>query len=98
MVLQVNTFQHLPTTPSNTLLAVAMNYMCQSGEDGACGIISCMMLPEVQSGQFWGCNGDLYGPAVSLKPEKICTAEESKRLLWECSEKAVGEFSSKYQL
>jgi len=69
----------------------------QSQEDGAMGILSCMCLPEAESGQFWGCGlGPLAskGPAKPSGLESFYDNEETRELLWNKSTEAIGrEFS-----
>lgn len=64
--------------------------VCQSSEDGACGIIKCSLAADVESGQFYGpTGGGMYGPA-ELLPEDPLADSESKTMLWQESEKTTG--------
>lgn len=77
---------------------MAMNSM--AGDDGACGIMACMCLPDAASGDFWGPGKTgmaKKGPAIKITPTKKdqewMTADSARQGLWEWSEKAVGQFS-----
>ncbi len=64
----------------------------QSAEDGAMGILSCIGLPEAQSGQFWGPGSGtnaLRGPAKPFALESFYDNEETRNLLWDKSVQAV---------
>lgn len=66
----------------------------QSAEDGTLGILKCTLSTEVKSGEFYGCTdgfGWMRGIPKLLKPEPICTAQDSKDLLWSKSEEAIGD-------
>ncbi len=66
----------------------------QSEEDGSIGILSCMCLPEVESGQFWGPGKGMMAMKGKVKPfnlEKSYNNTETKKLLWEKSCKAIGK-------
>ena len=68
-------------------------FMFQSIEDGAVGIGRCSLQEGIKNGDFYGPGSyvsSLKGDAVLLKPEAI--SEESKKMLWETSELAVGKF------
>lgn len=69
----------------------------QSIEDGAMGILSCMCLPEAQSGQFYGPgskSSSLKGKAIPFDLEPFYDNAESRKLLWDKSVAAIGrEFS-----
>jgi NAD(P)-dependent dehydrogenase (short-subunit alcohol dehydrogenase family) len=70
-----------------------MMKMAQSQEDGAMGILSCMCLPEAQSGQFYGPGkGRLAGKgkALPFALEKQYDTPETRDLLWSTSCKAIG--------
>eukprot|EP00924_Labyrinthula_sp_SR-Ha-C_P011032 snap_masked-scaffold_33-processed-gene-3.6-mRNA-1 protein AED:0.06 eAED:0.07 QI:0/-1/0/1/-1/1/1/0/340 len=62
----------------------------QSAEDGALSIIKCMFDGEVKNGEMWG-PGGLRGDPKRIGHGKF-TTEAGMKLLWEESEKAVGEF------
>lgn len=64
-------------------------------EDGALGLIKCICLPDIESGDFYGPNtkGQQFkGDAVKIKPEEHCHSEVNKKLLWKASEEAVQPF------
>lgn len=71
---------------TNLLMKASM-----SPEDGAIGLLMACCSEGVQSGDFYGPPG-LTGMAVKLTPEPILTDPTAKKILWEESEKAVGEF------
>lgn len=81
--LQVTTVSDGGMAPGFTKLFMGQ---MQSGEDGACGIISCCCMPGVSSGEFWGPTG-LVGPAVLLpkEPEVKRADEASRTMLWDVS-------------
>ncbi len=65
----------------------------QSPEDGAMGILSCMCLPDAQSGQFYGPGSGataLRGKAEPFALESFYDNPETRDLLWHKSEEAVG--------
>jgi NAD(P)-dependent dehydrogenase (short-subunit alcohol dehydrogenase family) len=66
----------------------------QSAEDGALGILSCMCLPEAESGQFYGPGLGvlaLEGPAKAYGLESFYDDEATRERLWTKSEEAIGE-------
>lgn len=66
--------------------------MSQSMEDGAMGLISCMCLPDAQSGQFYGPGkAGAKGPAVPFDLEPFYDNEPTRQLLWTKSEEAIGK-------
>jgi NAD(P)-dependent dehydrogenase (short-subunit alcohol dehydrogenase family) len=69
----------------------------QSIEDGAMGILSCMCLPDAQSGQFYvpgSKSSSLKGKAIPFDLEPFYDNAESRKLLWDKSVAAIGrEFS-----
>lgn len=78
------------------MMAVMGPVIFQSIEDGTIGIGRCSLQEGVKSGDFYGPVGGknaMKGDAVLLEPEDICTDEESKNMLWEASEAAVGKFA-----
>ncbi len=65
----------------------------QSPEDGAMGILSCMCLPEAQSGQFYGPGSGAIAFRGQAKPfalEDFYDNAETHELLWSKSEEAIG--------
>lgn len=69
----------------------------QSAEDGTMGLLTCISKPDVKSGEFYlpqTGGKEIKGPVV-LNPfpekEPECNDVESRKLLWELSEKAIGE-------
>lgn len=65
----------------------------QSPEDGAMGILSCMCLPEAQSGQFYGPGSSsmaFRGKAEPFPLEDFYDNAETRDLLWAKSEEAIG--------
>lgn len=66
----------------------------QSQEDGAMGLISCMLKPDVKSGEFFGPGSGPYalkGKAISMKLESFYDNEPTRNLLWQKSCEAIGE-------
>jgi NAD(P)-dependent dehydrogenase (short-subunit alcohol dehydrogenase family) len=79
------------------MISAFMAVKSMAGDDGACGIMSCMCLPEASNGDFWGPGKTGVankGPAIKFKPapkDLTCmSSEETKSQLWQWSEKAVG--------
>lgn len=67
--------------------------MGQSAEDGAMGLISCMVLPGAQSGQFYGPGSGMTamrGKAEPFALEAFYDNEATRNLLWSKSEEATG--------
>ncbi|CAM9295739.1 unnamed protein product [Chrysoparadoxa australica] len=73
--------------------------MCnaQSPEDGTVGLLTCIASPDVKNGEFWGptmvsMRKSLAGPPVSnpMSTSEFWDREESKKMLWEKSEAAIG--------
>jgi hypothetical protein len=85
----------------NMMLSMLMRWS-QSEEDGAMPLLQCACAKDVAPRAFYGPGekglpgmfmGDtMTGKPKALKPEKVCTNEDSKKMLWELSEKAVGPF------
>ena len=66
----------------------------QSQEDGAMGILSCMCLPDAESGSFWGPGSGMLamrGRAEPFALEPFYDNEATRELLWQKSEAAIGE-------
>ncbi len=77
---------------TSSVLANFGNRFAQSAEDGAMGILSCMCLPEAESGQFWGPGSGasaMRGPAEPFALESFYDNEATRELLWAKSEEAV---------
>ena len=67
--------------------------MAQSQEDGSLGILSCMCLPEAQSGDFYGPgsgNFSLKGAAIRFDLEPFYDNDDVRELLWSKSCEAIG--------
>jgi len=69
----------------------------QSGEDGTMPLLHCCAAEGVASGDFFEptikkLGMRCTGPPAKFELEKMCTKEESRKMLWEESEKACGEF------
>lgn len=65
----------------------------QSAEDGAMGILSCMCLPNARSGQFYGPGSGstaMRGKAKPFALESFYDNEQTRDLLWQKSEEAIG--------
>ena len=65
----------------------------QSPEDGAMGILSCLCLPNVTSGQFYGPGSGsnaMKGKAEPFALESFYDNAETRDLLWSKSEEATG--------
>lgn len=65
----------------------------QTPEDGAMGILSCMCLPEAESGQFYGPGSGMMAPKGKAEPfelESFYDNPETRELLWTKSEAAIG--------
>lgn len=76
-----------------SLFTNLMMRFSQSPEDGAMGILSCMCLPDAESGQFYGPGSGasaFRGKAEPFALEPFYDNDETRELLWRLSEKAVG--------
>lgn len=76
-----------------SLFTGLMMRMSQSIEDGALGILSCMCLPDVQSGQFYGPGSGTTAMKGEAKPfalEPYYDNEDTRELLWRKSTEAIG--------
>lgn len=65
----------------------------QTAEDGAMGILSCMCLPNVESGQFYGPGSRVMATKGKAEPfplESFYDNPETQELLWSKSEEAIG--------
>ncbi|OLQ05612.1 putative oxidoreductase [Symbiodinium microadriaticum] len=68
-----------------------MPCMAQAPEDGAMGLIKCMMDPEAVSGTLYGPkNSGLTGPAVDNPTFDYETDPKAIEMLWRTSEEATG--------
>jgi NAD(P)-dependent dehydrogenase (short-subunit alcohol dehydrogenase family) len=80
-----------------SILGPLLSFVFQSAEDGTLGIGRCCLQAGVESGEFYGPAGGekaMKGEAVKLDfgPANICSGDEAKKMLWEKSSEAVGEF------
>ena len=69
-------------------------YVSQSEEDGTLGILSCAVLPEAKSGEFWGPGSGMNamkGPAKPFPLEKQYDNPEIHELIWSKSCEAIGK-------
>ncbi|GBG28246.1 Short chain dehydrogenase family protein [Hondaea fermentalgiana] len=75
-----------------------MSFIMQSSEDGSMGLLSGMLSPDITARNMYGPKRwwtlSMSGPAVAVPPEKNETDPANKELLWEASEKAIGEIFS----
>lgn len=76
---------------ANWLQTILMNYCAQSAADGAVSLLTCMVGPNVQSGQLWEPKG-MAGMPVLKTLEPICADKAAQQMCWEESEKACGAF------
>lgn len=66
----------------------------QSREDGTLGLLSCIALPEAESGQFWGPGSGtlaMKGPAKPFGLESFYDNPKTREMLWTKSEEAIGK-------
>ena len=69
-------------------------FISQSEEDGTLGILSCVVLPEAQSGTFYGPGSGMMASKGEAKPfplEKQYDNPEIRDLLWKKSCEAIGK-------
>ena len=68
--------------------------MAQSAEDGTMPLLAACLDPNTESGDIWepANGGNMRGPAIKGKYDKLSLDEEGRKLLWEKSEEAVGKF------
>ena len=69
-------------------------YVSQSEEDGTLGILSCAVLPEAKSGEFWGPGSGMNAMKGEAKPfplEKQYDNPEIHELIWSKSCEAIGK-------
>lgn len=72
--------------------SLGAKWISQSAEDGALGILSCAVLPEAQSGEFYGPGKGIFatkGKAIRFSLQKQCTRQDSIDLLWSKSCEAI---------
>jgi NAD(P)-dependent dehydrogenase (short-subunit alcohol dehydrogenase family) len=77
-----------------SFLTGALMKFSQSPEEGAMGILSCMCLPEAQSGQFYGPGSGssaFKGEAKPFALEDFYNNPATRDLLWQKSEEAIGQ-------
>lgn len=68
--------------------------MAQSQEDGSMPITAAAFDERTKNGDFWGPETRFKGKAVKIEYEENSTNEESKKVLWEASEAALGTFTA----
>jgi len=74
------------------VLKLFMPMLVQTPADGAMGITRGCFDAGANTGDFYGPGAMGYtGDAVLIPPESKCTDDESKKMLWELSEAAIGE-------
>ena len=76
------------------MLARQMMKYGQTMEDGALGIIKCMVDVDAKSGEFYGPGTGmlaLKGPVIKFGLEKFYNNRKTKNLLWTKSCEAIGE-------
>ena len=75
------------------MLARQMMKYGQTMEDGALGIIKCMVDVDAKSGEFYGKNWNACaeGPVIKFGLEKFYNNRKTKDLLWTKSCEAIGE-------
>ena len=64
----------------------------QSADDGTMPLLHCMVAPDVQTGQLWEPEGMFHvkGKPATHPLESLSTNPASRKILWDCSEAAVG--------
>mmetsp|Transcript_61020 Transcript_61020/g.122367 ORF Transcript_61020/g.122367 Transcript_61020/m.122367 type:complete len:334 (-) Transcript_61020:152-1153(-) len=67
----------------------------QSAEDGTMPLLTCCVGSGAKNNEFYepGTRGGLVGPATRKEPGAVCTDLDSRKMLWEESEKACGEWA-----
>ncbi len=86
--LQVTTSKSGGLASWNSIFA---QFISQSPEDGALGILSCTVLPEAESGQFYGPTLISKGKSKPFALEKHYDNAETRELLWSKSCAAIGK-------
>lgn len=73
------------------LMRCLMPYLGQSPEDGAMGLLKCMLAPDAQSGVLYGPKkSGFFGPAVANPIMPYENDPEAVEMLWSTSEAATG--------
>ena len=76
------------------LVSLLAKLFSQSEEDGALSLLSCAVLPDAQSGDFWG-PGSIpiasKGKTTPFALEKQYNNPETRELLWNKSTEAIGK-------
>lgn len=84
------------TTSSDGVNSIFMQLLmtqAQSANDGTIPLLTCMTIPSLSSGDFYGPTegfGWMRGLPKKLVPEPYLHDEASKKLLWDLSEQAIG--------
>jgi NAD(P)-dependent dehydrogenase (short-subunit alcohol dehydrogenase family) len=89
--LQVTTDKQGGMTMGASFLA---KFISQSPEDGTLGILSCAVLPEAKSGEFWGPGSGMMASKGEAKPfalEKQYDNPTTRELIWSKSCEAIGK-------
>ncbi len=89
--LQVTTDKQGGMSAGSSFLA---KFISQSPEDGTLGILSCAVLPEAKSGEFWGPGSGMMASKGEAKPfgmEKQYDNATTKDMIWSKSCEAIGK-------
>ncbi len=89
--LQVTTDKQGGMSMGSSFLA---KFISQSAEDGTLGLLSCAVLPEARSGEFWGPGSGMMASKGEAKPfgmEKQYDNETTKEMIWSKSCAAIGK-------
>jgi hypothetical protein len=73
-------------------------FVSQSEEDGTLGILSCAVLPEAQSGEFYGPGSGMMASKGEAKPfalEEQYDNAETHELIWS---KSCGAISKDFEI
>lgn len=76
------------------VLSFVAKFISQSSEDGTLGILSCAVLPEAQSGEFWGPGSGMMASKGEAKPfalEKQYDNPTTREMIWSKSCEAIGK-------
>ena len=79
------------------LVSFIAKFISQSEEDGTLGLLSCAVLPEAQSGEFWGPGSGMMASKGKAKPfgmEKQYNNETTKDMIWSKSCKSGKPFEN----
>ena len=74
--------------------AIIARFVSQSEEDGTLGLLSCTVLPDAQSGEFYGPGSGMMaskGKVKAFAMEKKYDNPEIRSLLWDKSCEAIGK-------